>query len=159
MTTKARVLRLLQLCRTTRGHPAGRIGIDDLSDTFAEMKLRAKDRQFNFPYLYDGETEAVSRAYGPVSTPHVFVFDAERKLRYVGAIDNSERIQHVTKNYLRDALDALLAGKEPLVTQTKAVGCSIKWAGKEEQVKAYLDQLDEEPVSVTKALTKQYCKH
>jgi peroxiredoxin len=129
------------------------LGWTDLSDTFAEMKIRAKDRQFNFPYLYDGETEAVSRAYGPVSTPHVFVFDAERKLRYVGAIDNSERIQHVTKNYLRDALDALLAGKEPPVTQTKAVGCSIKWAGKEEQVKAYMEQLDEEPVSITKADT------
>jgi peroxiredoxin len=129
------------------------LGWSDLSDTFTEMKLRAKDRQFNFPYLYDGETEAVSRAYGPVATPHVFVFDAERKLRYVGAIDNSERIQHVTKNYLRDALDSLLAGKEPPVAQTKAVGCSIKWAGKEDVVKAYLEKLDDEPVSVSKADT------
>jgi len=129
------------------------LGWSDVSDTFAEMKLRAKDRQFNFPYLYDGETETVSRSYGPVATPHVFVFDAERKLRYVGAIDNSERVQHVTKNYLRDALDSLLAGKEPPVTQTKAVGCSIKWAGKEELVKAYLAKLDDEPVSITKADT------
>jgi len=126
------------------------LGWTDLSDTFAEMKLRAKEKEFNFPYLYDGETESVSRAYGPVATPHVFVFDADRKLRYVGAIDNSERIQHVTKNYLRDALDALLAGKEPAVTQSKAVGCSIKWAGKEELVKAYLEKLDEEPVSLSK---------
>ncbi len=129
------------------------LGWSDLSDTFAEMKLRAKYRQFNFPYLYDGETEGVSRQYGPVATPHVFVFDAERKLRYVGAIDNSERIQHVTKNYLRDALDSLLAGKEPPVAQTKAVGCSIKWAGKEDLVKAYLEKLDEEPVSVSKVDT------
>jgi peroxiredoxin len=127
------------------------LGWSDLGDTFAEMKLRAKERKYNFPYLYDGETEAVSRAYGPVSTPHVFVFDADRKLRYVGAIDNSERIRHVTKNYLRDALDALLAGKEPPVAQTKAVGCSIKWAGKEEMVNAYLEQLDGEPVSISKA--------
>ena len=129
------------------------LGWTDLSDSFAEMKIRAKELQFNFPYLYDGETENVSRAYGPVATPHVFVFDAERKLRYVGAIDNSERIQHVTKNYLRDALDALLAGKEPPVAQTKAIGCSIKWAGKAEMVKAYLDKLDEEPVSLSKADT------
>lgn len=129
------------------------LGWTDLSDSFAEMKLRAKELQFNFPYLYDGKTEEVSRAYGPVATPHVFVFDADRKLRYVGAIDNSERIQHVTKNYLRDALDALLEGKEPPVTQTKAIGCSIKWAGKEELVKAYLEKLDEEPVSVSKADT------
>jgi peroxiredoxin len=129
------------------------LGWTDLSDSFSEMKLRAKDRQYNFPYLYDGETEEVSRAYGPVATPHVFVFDAARKLRYVGAIDNSERIQHVTKHYLRDALDALLAGKEPPTTQTKAVGCSIKWAGKAELVKAYLEKLAEEPVSLTKADT------
>ncbi len=129
------------------------LGWSDVSDSFAEMKLRANDRQFNFPYLYDGETEGVSRAYGPVATPHVFVFDEARKLRYVGAIDNSERIQHVTKSYLRDALDALLAGKELPVTQTKAVGCSIKWAGKAELVKSYLDKLAEEPVSVSKADT------
>jgi peroxiredoxin len=129
------------------------LGWSDLSDSFAEMKIRAKDSQFNFPYLYDGETESVSRAYGPVATPHVFVFDAARKLRYVGAIDNSQRVEHVTKNYLHDALDALIAGKEPPVTETKAVGCSIKWAGKEELVKAYLEKLDEEPVSVLKADT------
>lgn len=125
----------------------------DLGDTFAEMKLRAADRHYNFPYLYDGETEETSRAYGPAATPHVFVFDRERKLRYVGAIDNSERIQHVTKNYLRDALDALLVGKEPPVTQTKVIGCSIKWAGKEEQVKAYMNKLADEPVTLTKADT------
>ena len=129
------------------------LGWTDLSDSFAEMKLRAKERQFNFLYLYDGETEETSRAYGPVATPHVFVFDADRKLRYVGAIDNSERIRHVTKNYLRDALDALLAGKEPPVTQTRAVGCSIKWAGKEDQVKAYMEKLAGEPVSLSKADT------
>jgi len=129
------------------------LGWTDLGDSFAEMKLRAKEIQFNFPYLYDGETEEVSSAYGPVATPHVFVFDAERKLRYAGAIDNSERIQHVTKNYLRNALDSLLAGKEPPVAQTKAIGCSIKWAGKEELVKAYIDKLDEEPVTLSKVDT------
>ena len=129
------------------------LGWTDLSDTYAEMKLRAKERHYNFPYLYDGETEETSRAYGPVATPHVFVFDADRKLRYAGAIDNSERIQHVTKNYLRDALDALLVEKEPPATQTKVVGCSIKWAGKEDQVKAYMEKLAVEPVSLSKADT------
>src|SRR5664280_2823919 len=110
------------------------LGWTDLSDSFAEMKIRARDGQFNFPYLYDGDTEAVARAYGPVATPHVFVFDAARKLRYVGAIDDSERVENVTKHYLRDALDALLAGKEPPVAQTRAIGCSVKWAGKLESV-------------------------
>ena len=126
------------------------LGWTDLSDSFAEMKVRAKDRAYNFPYLYDGDTESVSRAYGPVATPHVFVFDRARKLRYAGALDDSERIQKVTKHYLRDALDALLADKEPPVTQTKVIGCSTKWAGKETQVKSYMAKLAAEPVSVAR---------
>lgn len=130
------------------------LGWTDLSDSFAEMKIRARDDQFNFPYLYDGDSETVSRAYGPVATPHVFVFDQQRKLRYVGAIDDSERVQHVTKHYLRDAVDALLAGKEPPLTKTKVVGCSTKWAGKADSVKAYLEKLAAEPVSVSPADTE-----
>src|SRR5204863_864089 len=68
------------------------LGWTDLSDTFEEMKLRARDQHFNFPYLFDGDTESVSRKYGPVATPHAFVFDGQRQLRYVGAIDDSERL-------------------------------------------------------------------
>ncbi|MBI5383128.1 MAG: redoxin domain-containing protein [Verrucomicrobia bacterium] len=127
------------------------LGWADLSDSFEEMKLRSQDRQFNFPYLYDGDAETVSRAYGPVATPHVFVFDAARRLRYVGALDDSERPQHVTKRYVRDALDALLAGQEPSVTKTRAVGCSVKWAGKADAVKAFMDKLAAEPVSLALA--------
>ncbi len=123
----------------------------DLSDSFAEMKLRAADHHFNFPYLYDGDTETVAKAYGPVATPHAFVFDAERKLRYAGGVDDSQRIDHVTKHYLRDALDALLAGHDPAVTQSKVIGCSTKWASKEPQAQAFLDKLTNEPVSVTPA--------
>jgi len=124
------------------------LGWTDLGDSFAEMKIRARDRQFNFPYLFDGDTEAVARAYGPVATPHCFVFDAARKLRYVGAFDDSERVERVQKHYVRDALDALLAGREPPVTKTKVVGCSVKWAGKADSVKAYLDRLAAEPVAL-----------
>ncbi len=127
------------------------LGWTDLSDSLEEMKIRAKDQQFNFPYLYDGDTEAVSRSYGPAVTPHAFVFDAARKLRYVGAIDDSERIQHVKKHYVRDALDALLDGKEPPVAQTKVVGCSTKWAGKADAVQTYMNKLAAEPVSVAAA--------
>jgi peroxiredoxin len=126
-------------------------GWSDLGDAFDEMKIRARDHQFNFPYLYDGDTESVAHAYGPAVTPHAFVFDAARKLRYVGAIDDAERIQHVTKHYLRDALDALLTGQESPVTQTKVVGCSIKWSGKAASVQAYLDKLAAEAVSVSPA--------
>ena len=60
------------------------LGYTDLSYSFEEMKIRAKDKNFNFPYLYDGETSAISKKYGPQATPHVFIFDAERKLRYSG---------------------------------------------------------------------------
>jgi peroxiredoxin len=129
------------------------LGWTDLSDSFDEMKIRARDRHFNFPYLYDGDTESAAHAYGPTATPHAFVFDAARKLRYVGAIDDSERIQHVTKNYLREALDALLAGKEPPLAKTRAVGCSIKWAGKLKSVQTYMSRLAAEPVAVSLADT------
>jgi thiol-disulfide isomerase/thioredoxin len=127
------------------------LGWTDLSDSFEEMKIRARDRQYNFPYLYDGDAESAAHAYGPVATPHAFVFDASRNLRYVGAIDDSERVQHVTKHYVRDALTALLAGQEPPVTNTKVVGCSVKWAGKADSVKSYMEKLAAEPVSLAPA--------
>jgi thiol-disulfide isomerase/thioredoxin len=125
------------------------LGWTDLNDSFEEMKLRAKHKQFNFPYLYDGDTETVSRAYGPIVTPHVFIFDSARKLRYVGRLDDSEREQFVKVHDARNALDALLAGKEPPVSQTKVVGCSVKWAGKQDSVKAYMAKLAAEPVTVS----------
>ncbi|MEB3323643.1 MAG: redoxin domain-containing protein, partial [Synechococcaceae cyanobacterium] len=124
------------------------LGWSDLSDSFEEMKQRAQDAAFNFPYLYDGEVQSVSRAYGPAVTPHAFVFDGERRLRYVGRIDDSERPQHVRVQYLRDALDALLEGREPAVTQTRAIGCSVKWAGKAADVEAFMAKLAAEPVTL-----------
>jgi peroxiredoxin len=124
------------------------LGYTDLSDTFDEMKVRAKHRQYNFPYLYDGDTEETSKKYGPVATPHAFVFDKERKLRYAGRIDDSERPQLAKTHELRDAIDAVVAGKEPAVATTKTFGCSIKWAGKEDSVKQYMDKLAAEPVDV-----------
>lgn len=127
------------------------LGYSDLGDSFEEMKIRARDAGFNFPYLYDGATEEVSRRYGPVATPHAFVFDAARKLRYVGAIDDSERIQHVKRHHVRDAIEALLAGRAPEVEKTKAIGCSVKWAGKQEQADRYLAKLAAEPVELESA--------
>lgn len=127
------------------------LGWSDMGDSFAEMKIRARDHEFDFPYLYDGDSEAVSRRYGPVATPHVFVFDAERKLRYRGRIDDSERPGNVRVRYLRDVTDALLAGKEPPFTATKPVGCSVKWAGKADAVRDYMERLAGEPVTVAMA--------
>ncbi|MBI3417473.1 MAG: redoxin domain-containing protein [Verrucomicrobia bacterium] len=124
------------------------LGYTDLSDSFAEMKIRAKHKQFNFPYLYDGDKEEVSRAYGPVATPHAFVFDATHKLRYAGRIDDDERGDNIKSRDLRDALDALLAGREVAVKQTKVFGCSVKWAGKADANQRYMEKLAAEPVSV-----------
>jgi thiol-disulfide isomerase/thioredoxin len=122
------------------------LGYTDLSDSFEEMKVRAAHRKYT--YLYDGDAQEVSRAYGPVATPHAFVFDSGRKLRYVGRIDDSERPGYAKTRDLRDALDAVLAGLEPAATQTRTFGCSVKWAGKEESVRRFMEKLSREPVDV-----------
>ena len=90
------------------------------------MKERAKEKGFNFPYLHD-ETQQTGHNYGAQKTPHVFVLDQQRKLAYVGAIDDNMEASEVKSQYLRDALDALLAGKQPPKAETKAVGCGIKY--------------------------------
>jgi thiol-disulfide isomerase/thioredoxin len=118
-------------------------------DSFEEMKVHARLMEFNFPYLYGGgEYEQVSRAYGPVATPHTFIFDAERKLRYSGRIDDSEREKFVRQRDVRNVLDALLAGEEPPVTQTRVFGCSVKWSNAKEGVAKYWERIAAEPVTV-----------
>jgi thiol-disulfide isomerase/thioredoxin len=123
------------------------LGYTDLGDSFEDMKLRAKDRGFTFPYLYDGETQKTSKAYGVVATPQAFLFDAERKLRYVGRIDDAE-VKTVTSHDLRNAIDALLAGKKVPVEVTRTFGCSTKWADKRKDAKASLEKWDREPVKL-----------
>jgi peroxiredoxin len=95
-------------------------------DSFEQMKARAEKRGFPFDYLFD-EDQSLAHALGAEHTPEVFLFDEERKLRYHGAIDDSRDETTVTKSYLRDAIDALLAGDEPPLAQTDAVGCTVKW--------------------------------
>ncbi len=107
------------------------LGYTDVSDSLDEMKIRAAYRHFNFPYLYDGDTQSVSRAYGPKATPHVFIFDQERKLKYEGRIDNSSRESLVKTQDARNAIEALLAGKPVPVPHTGVFGCSTKWMSKE----------------------------
>ncbi|HVW13226.1 MAG TPA: redoxin family protein [Mucilaginibacter sp.] len=125
------------------------LGYTDLSDSFEEMKIRAAERHFNFPYLYDGETQTASRAYGPVATPHVFIFDRERKLRYSGRVDDVEKPSKTpTISDARNALDALLAGKEVPVKTTKVFGCSIKWSEKSEWIQKARADWAKEPVTL-----------
>jgi len=125
------------------------LGYTDMGDSLKEMKIRAKDRDFNFRYLYDGDTQAVSKAYGPVSTPHVFIFDSQRTLRYVGRVDNNEKQpDKVTSPDARNAIEALLAGQPVPIEKTKTFGCSIKWADKRESVKQALEKWAQEPVKL-----------
>ena len=124
------------------------LGYTDLSDSLEEMKIRAKDRAFTFPYLFDGAKQEVSKAYGPVSTPHVFVFDKQRALRYCGRVDDHENPDKVKAHDARNAIEAVLAGTPVPVEKTKTVGCSIKWADKRGSVKESLDRWAQEPVSV-----------
>jgi peroxiredoxin len=123
------------------------LGYTDLGDSLADMRIRAKQRKFPFPYLFDGDTQKTAQAYGVQATPHVFIFDRDRKLRYVGRIDNSD-VKAVTSHDARNAIDALLAGKEVPVAKTRVFGCSTKWSDKREDAKQALARWDAEPVKL-----------
>ena len=125
------------------------LGYTDVSDSFEDMKIRAAYRHFNFPYLYDGDTQTVARAYGPKATPHVFIFDQDRKLRYEGRVDNSQRESLVKTQDARNAINALLAGKQVPVDHTGVFGCSTKWISKEDSARKELQKIEAEPVSVS----------
>ena len=114
------------------------LGYSKYNDSFDEMKLYAKDAKFTFHYLYDGETQATAKAFGCLATPHVFIFDKERKLRYQGRFDDSRYKDEstVTSPDALNAVEALLAGKEVPVKETTPYGCSTKWLTKKDLVKA-----------------------
>jgi thiol-disulfide isomerase/thioredoxin len=120
------------------------LGYTDLGDSLDDMKIRARDHKFNFPYLYDGETQATSQAYGPVATPHVFLFDRDRKLRFCGRIDDHENPANTKTHDTRDALDAMLAGKPVPTPTTRTFGCSIKWSDKRQSAANAVANWDKE---------------
>jgi peroxiredoxin len=125
------------------------LGYTDMGDSFEEMKIRAKQKQFNFPYLYDGETESASRAYGPIATPHVFIFDQQRKLRYSGRVDDVEKPGKTPNSQdSRNAIEALLNDREVPVKTTKVFGCSIKWTEKSDWIKKAQEEWAKEPVQL-----------
>jgi len=111
--------------------------VNDLDeDRLPAMKERAAGKElgdwrtnkepFNFPYIYD-ESQKIGRAYSATVTPHVFVLDGKRKIAYMGAVDDNQSLKRVKEHFLSDALDALLAGKQPPKAVTEQFGCSIKW--------------------------------
>jgi len=135
-------------------HPDG-LSIDELGyskydDGFEDMKKYAADSGFDFPYLYDGETQTIAKAYGCLATPHIFVFDAERKLRYRGRFDDSsfEDPATVKSQDARNAVEALLAGKPAPVDITKPHGCSTKWRSRKKMISERTEKWDKTPVDV-----------
>ena len=125
------------------------MGYTDVGDSFDETKLHAKRRGFVFPYLYDGDTQRVATVYGALATPHVFIFDRSRRLRYNGRIDDAD-IKPPKSNDARNAIDDLLAGRPVRVPTTRVFGCSTKWSDKRPSVKESLDKWDAEPVELRK---------
>ena len=117
------------------------LNYSDVDDTFDSMRVRAAYGEFNFPYLYDGETQGVAHKFGPKVTPHIFIFDKERKLRYEGRIDDNMRGNNIKSQDARNALDALIAGRPVPVEHTAVFGCSTKWnsavAGKQKELQEW----------------------
>ena len=114
----------------------------EVDDSLDSMKIHAAYRQFTFPYLYEGDTQLVAHQYGPKVTPHIFIFDRDRKLRYEGRIDDNMRGNNIKSNDARNALDALVARKPVPVEHTPVFGCSTKWnsaiAGKQKEMKEWM---------------------
>ena len=116
-----------------KGYPVIAINPNDPvaspGDDFASMKVRAKEKGFTFPYLFD-EGQEVYPKFGASKTPHVFILNKDKKdlkVAYIGAIDNNARsVENASEKYVEQALEALLAGKEIQNTTTRAIGCSIK---------------------------------
>lgn len=127
------------------------MGYTEYGDTLEDMKARAKDAKITYPFLYDGDKQEAARAYGPAATPHVFIFDDERKLRYRGHIDDGERGDNVKSHDARNAIDALLAGRPVPVETTIALGCSTKWSEKRKVVAELFDRWAKEPVTLAEA--------
>jgi thiol-disulfide isomerase/thioredoxin len=127
------------------------LGYTDVNDSFEDMQFRAKDQEYNYPYLYDGLTQEITAKYGPIATPHIFLFDKDRKLQYVGRIDDDEHIGKEKVFDLRNATDALLAGNMPNPAKTKSFGCSIKWMEKAKNKDKEVEEWAKEEVTLESA--------
>ena len=126
------------------------LGYTKYTDSYEDMKRYAKDMDFPFPYIYDGDTQEVSKKYGVLATPHVYVFDQDRRLQYWGQIDDSryETMSTVKQHSLRDALTEMVAGKPVSVPVTKVFGCATKWQTKHDAVAEYDAKWQATPVGL-----------
>lgn len=126
------------------------LGYSKYNDSYDEMKLYAKEQGFPFPYLYDGDTQITAKAYGCLATPHVFIFDQARKLRYIGRVDDSrfEDVKSVTSHDARNAVVQLLAGQPVTTPTTTVVGCSTKWNSNKADIVKAEEKWKAEPVEL-----------
>jgi peroxiredoxin len=127
------------------------LGYTDVTDSLAEMKIRAAFRKIEWPYLYDGETQGVSTKFGVVATPHIYLFDQQRKLQYQGRIDDNQREDLVKSEDARNAIDAMLAGKPVPAATTRAFGCTTKWMSKATGVEQEMERIQGTPINLTAA--------
>ena len=130
------------------------LGYSDLGDSYQDMIIRYKDKKYNFPYLYDSDDQKTALAYGPVATPHAFVFDAARRLQYEGRIDSSEKPGTANGEDLRQAIESVLAGNKPVPATTKVFGCSMKWSWKNEYTNELYKKWAALPVTVNEISSK-----
>ena len=126
----------------------GELGYTKYGDSFDDMKLYAKEQGFTFPYLYDGDTQKTPKAYGCLCTPEVFLFDRDRKLRYMGRFDDSRfaETNTVHSSDTRNALEEMIAGKPVTTPVTKPFGCSTKWIENKPQLIAVDEKMYGAPV-------------
>jgi peroxiredoxin len=131
--------KLIRLARHYAPHGLRIVAINSNStenhpdDSFDAMTARARDQAYPFPYLRD-ESQETARAYGAMRTPHFYLFDAPRRLRYTGRLDDNPKFpDKSTTHELADALDALLAGRDPSPAVTNPIGCNVKWRGQPEK--------------------------
>jgi peroxiredoxin len=145
----------VQLIAINPNNPASvqlsELGYTDTTDDMNDMQIRAKLRHIEWPYLYDGDTQSTASKFGAIATPHIFIFDQDRKLRYEGRIDDSTAIKNVKSQDARNAIEALLAGQPVPVAITPVFGCSTKWLSKSSGVKQEAVKINAEPVKLTMA--------
>jgi len=131
--------------------PFSELEYSDVGDSFAEMKVRAQHRRIQYPYLYDGDTQAVAMKFGVERLPHIFVFDEQRKLRYEGRIDDSVNASLVKRYDALNAINAVLGGTRVSNERTPAVGCRLQLAANSSARREELAKIEAEPVNLEMA--------